>query len=177
MSEIESQLERIVKEFAETDEALKDLYVQLKDLESVSKTYDSSRATFDEASARLETWTNITMNISSDIRAHFIQLEILAKAMDAVCKKLTDAEITTFNNKLDELKLVSLDLLEAVKGESARLRESEKQLLTTASENHDSLADQLSELMHRQASFKTLVIGLSSASLVLSLAALIKLFA
>jgi len=175
MSEIENKLESIVREFAETDEALKDLYSQLKDLESVSETYNSTRTAFNDASARLKTWTDLTININSDIRAQMIRLESLTLAMDELRKRLSDSEITTFNKRLDEIKLVAIDLLEEERTLSSHIYESEKGARAFAVENHTSIVDQLHELMYQQKSIKSLLIGFSATSIALLAVILLKL--
>ena len=91
MSEVEKKLEGVLTEYAKMDEGLKAMYVRLRELDSISETYNKSKNLLD-ASA---------VNLKSTSDALISEIEVLRD----FAQKLSDSQITTFNQKLDNLEI------------------------------------------------------------------------
>ena len=91
MSEVEKKLEGVLTEYAKMDEGLKAMYVRLRELDSISETYNKSKNLLD-ASA---------VNLKGTSDALISEIEVLRD----FAQKLGDSQITTFNQKLDNLEI------------------------------------------------------------------------
>jgi hypothetical protein len=111
MSETEKALAEIIKNFAKQDEHLRHLYVELKDLESISQTYATAKDALNEARNNILKSSKVSLEIAETQKQLFQRIEELTRAMQDLHAKLSDAEIHSFRLKLDDQnsKLDDLD--------------------------------------------------------------------
>jgi hypothetical protein len=86
MSEVEKKLEGVLTEYAKMDEALKAMYVRLRDLDTISENYHKSKTSLDASAG----------NLKAASEAVIQEIEVLRD----LAKKLTDSQITVFYEKL-----------------------------------------------------------------------------
>lgn len=91
MSEVEKKLEGVIKEYAKMDDGLRDMYVRLRELDSISDSYNKTNSSLESSSA----------NLKATSEALIVEIEILRD----LASKLGKSQITTFNDKLDSLEL------------------------------------------------------------------------
>ena len=98
MSEVEKKLEGVLTEYAKMDDALKDMYTRLRELDSISESYNKTKSTLDSSSG----------NLRATSEALIGEIEVLKD----LASKLGKSQITTFNDKLDSLEsaLIKLQL-------------------------------------------------------------------
>lgn len=101
MSEMENALAETIKKFAEQDEQLRHLYVELKDLESVSQTYQSAKIALDETKQTLDKVTGANLIVSEMQKDLFQRILELTTLTQTVLDKLSESEIRSFREKLD----------------------------------------------------------------------------
>jgi chromosome segregation ATPase len=89
MSEVEKKLEGVLTEYAKMDDALKDMYVRLRELDSISESYNKTKSSLESSSG----------NLRATSEALIAEIEILKD----LASKLGKSQIMTFNDKLDSL--------------------------------------------------------------------------
>lgn len=103
MSEIENALAQSIKSIAEQDEQLKHLYVQLKDLESISEAYTSSKSALEDAKSNLMRIAEIQKSGSEIQNELFKSLQNLVDAMSQFNGTLIEAGVHEFGNKIESI--------------------------------------------------------------------------
>ena len=91
MSEVEKKLEGVLTEYAKMDEGLKAMYVRLRELDSISENYNKSKTLLDASAG----------NLKATSTALIQEIEVLRD----LAKKLSDSQITVFNEKLDNFEV------------------------------------------------------------------------
>lgn len=89
MSEVEKKLEGVLTEYAKMDDGLRDMYVRLRELDSISDSYNKTNRSLESSSA----------NLKATSEALIAEIEILRD----LASKLGKSQIMTFNDKLDSL--------------------------------------------------------------------------
>jgi hypothetical protein len=96
MSEVEKKLEGVLTEYAKMDDALKDMYVRLRELDSISESYNKTKSSLESSSG----------NLKATSEALIAEIEILKD----LASKLGKSQIMTFNDKLDSLESALMKL-------------------------------------------------------------------
>ena len=96
MSEVEKKLEGVLTEYAKMDDALKDMYVRLRELDSISESYNKTKSSLESSSG----------NLRATSEALIAEIEILKD----LASKLGKSQIMTFNDKLDSLESALMKL-------------------------------------------------------------------
>ena len=92
MSEVEKKLEGVLTEYAKMDDGLKDMYVRLRELDSISESYNKTKSSLESSSG----------NLKATSEALIAEIEVLKD----LASKLGKSQIVTFNDKLDSLESV-----------------------------------------------------------------------
>ena len=92
MSEVEKKLEGVLTEYAKMDDGLKDMYVRLRELDSISESYNKTKSSLESSSG----------NLKATSEALIAEIEVLKD----LASKLGKSQIVTFNGKLDSLESV-----------------------------------------------------------------------
>ena len=87
MSEVEKKLEGVLKEYAKMDDVLKEMYVRLQELDSISGNYNKTEKILEASSGNLKATSDALIS----------EIEVLKD----LASKLGNSEITTFISKLD----------------------------------------------------------------------------
>ena len=106
MSEVEKKLEGVLTEYAKMDDGLRDMYVRLRELDSISDSYNKTNRSLESSSA----------NLKATSEALIAEIEILRD----LASKLGKSQITTFNDKLDSL---SINMNEKLNGSAYKMNE------------------------------------------------------
>ena len=93
MSEVEKKLEGVLTEYAKMDDALNDMYVRLRELDTISESYNKTKSSLESSSG----------NLKATSEALIAEIEILKD----LANKLGNSQITTFNTKLDSFALAT----------------------------------------------------------------------
>ena len=101
MSETEKALAEIIKNFAKQDEHLRHLYIELKDLESISQVYGSAKESLEAARSNLLKSSELNLEIANTQKQLFHNIQELTVAMQNLHTKLSDAEIHSFRQILE----------------------------------------------------------------------------
>lgn len=96
MSEVEKRLEGVLKEYAKMDDDLKEMYVRLQELDSISESYNKTKSSLESSSG----------NLKATSEALIAEIEVLRD----LASKLGKSQITTFNDKLDSLESTIMKL-------------------------------------------------------------------
>jgi len=96
MSEVEKKLEGVLTEYAKMDDALKDMYLRLRELDSISESYNKTKSSLESSSG----------NLRATSEALIAEIEILKD----LASKLGKSQIMTFNDKLDSLESALMKL-------------------------------------------------------------------
>lgn len=96
MSEVEKKLEGVLTEYAKMDDALKDMYVRLRELDSISESYNKTKSSLESSSG----------NLKATSEALIAEIEILKD----LASKLGKSQIMTFNDKLNGLESTLMTL-------------------------------------------------------------------
>ena len=96
MSEVEKKLEGVLTEYAKMDDALKDMYVRLRELDSISESYNKTKSSLESSSG----------NLKATSEALIAEIEILKD----LASKLGKSQIMTFNDKLNSLESTLMTL-------------------------------------------------------------------
>jgi len=93
MSEVEKKLEGVLTEYAKMDDALNDMYVRLRELDTIYESYNKTKSSLESSSG----------NLKATSEALIAEIEILKD----LANKLGNSQITTFNTKLDSFALAT----------------------------------------------------------------------
>ena len=122
MSEVEKKLEGVLTEYAKMDDGLRDMYVRLRELDSISDSYNKTNRSLESSSA----------NLKATSEALIAEIEILRD----VASKLGKSQIMTFNDKLDSL---STNMNEKLNGSAYKMNEKLNSFEATLMKQQDLL--------------------------------------
>ena len=122
MSEVEKKLEGVLTEYAKMDDALKDMYIRLRELDSISESYNKTKSSLESSSA----------NLKATSEALIAEIEILRD----LASKLGKSQIMTFNDKLDSL---STNMNEKLNGSAYKMNEKLNSFEATLMKQQDLL--------------------------------------
>ena len=122
MSEVEKKLEGVLTEYAKMDDGLRDMYVRLRELDSISDSYNKTNRSLESSSA----------NLKATSEALIAEIEILRD----LASKLGKSQIMTFNDKLDSL---STNMNEKLNGSAYKMNEKLNSFEATLMKQQDLL--------------------------------------
>ena len=122
MSEVEKKLEGLLTEYAKMDDGLRDMYVRLRELDSISDSYNKTNRSLESSSA----------NLKATSEALIAEIEILRD----LASKLGKSQIMTFNDKLDSL---STNMNEKLNGSAYKMNEKLNSFEATLMKQQDLL--------------------------------------
>ena len=166
MSEVEKKLEGVLTEYAKMDDDLNDMYVRLRELDTISESYNKTKSSLESSSG----------NLKATSEALIAEIEILKD----LANKLGNSQITTFNTKLDSFalatnaKLDSFALATNAKFDSFALATNAKldsfALATNAKfDSFETALKKQQELLYKSRVMSIAILGLVSVAAIYSL--------
>lgn len=149
MSEVEKKLEGVLKEYAKMDDDLRDMYVRLRELDSISESYIKAKSSLESSSA----------NLKSTSEALNAEIEILRE----LASKLGASQFTTFNDKLDRL---TINMNEKLNSSAYKMNEKLN--------SFEAVLMKQQELLHKSKMMSISTLGLISLALFIALYSILR---